>query len=148
MVAKTSACYIVVTVHPYPNRQPFVIFDARMAKKAKAHGVSILRRLDVRRPRHAFVSPPSAIYHPPQPLTAFPSEVYSDFAVLYLRRFFEGFRCRLRPQAVCILYKPRETSPPGLPLPGGTVYEGLFFTAAESRAYGRREFHCQRHLSI
>jgi hypothetical protein len=61
--------------------------------------------------------------------------VYSDFAVLYFRRFFEGFRCRLRPPAVCILYKPRETPPPGLPLPGGTVYEGLFFTAAESRAY-------------
>jgi len=55
--------------------------------------------------------------------------------VLYLRRFFERFRCRLRPPAVCILYKPRETPPPGLPLPGGTVYEGLFFTAAESRAY-------------
>jgi len=55
--------------------------------------------------------------------------------VLYLRRFFEGFRCRLRPPAVCILYKPREIPPPGLPLPGGTVYEGLFFTAAESRAY-------------
>jgi hypothetical protein len=32
---------------PYPNRQPLVIFDARMAKKAKAHGVSVLRRLDV-----------------------------------------------------------------------------------------------------
>ncbi len=47
MVAKTSACYIVVTVYPYPNRQPFVIFDARMAKEAKAHGVSVLRRLDV-----------------------------------------------------------------------------------------------------
>jgi hypothetical protein len=26
---------------------PLVIFDARMAKKAKAHGVSVLRRLDV-----------------------------------------------------------------------------------------------------
>jgi hypothetical protein len=41
----------------------------------------------------------------------------------------------LRPPAVCILYKPKEQPPPGLPLPGGTVYEGLFFTAAESRAY-------------
>jgi hypothetical protein len=41
----------------------------------------------------------------------------------------------LRPPAVCILYKPRETPPPELPLPGGTVYEGLFFTATESRAY-------------
>ena len=37
---------IVVTVHSCPNRQPLVIFDARMAKKAKAHGVSVLRRLD------------------------------------------------------------------------------------------------------
>jgi hypothetical protein len=61
--------------------------------------------------------------------------VHSDFAVLYLRRFFEGFRCRLRPPAVCILYKLRETPPPRLPPPGGTVYEGLFFTAAEFRAY-------------
>ena len=26
---------------------PLVTFDARMAKKAKAHGVSVLRRLDV-----------------------------------------------------------------------------------------------------
>ncbi len=41
----------------------------------------------------------------------------------------------MRPPFVCILYKPREIPPPGLPLPGGTVYEGLFFTAAESRAY-------------
>lgn len=55
--------------------------------------------------------------------------------MLYLRRFFEGFRCRLWPPAVCILYKPRETPLPGLPLPGGTVHEGLFLTAAESRAY-------------
>ncbi len=46
MVAKTVACYIVVAVHPYPNRPPLVIFDARMAKKAKARGVSVLRRLD------------------------------------------------------------------------------------------------------
>ncbi|MCC6066964.1 MAG: hypothetical protein LM562_04240 [Pyrobaculum sp.] len=55
--------------------------------------------------------------------------------MLYLRRFFEGFRCRLRPPAVCILYKPRETPPPGFPHLGGTVYEGLFFAAAGSRAY-------------
>ncbi len=47
MVAKTATCYIVVTVYPYPNRQPLVIFDARMAEKAMAHGVSVLRRLDV-----------------------------------------------------------------------------------------------------
>ena len=43
---------------------------------------------------------------------------------------FEGFRCRLRPPAVCILYKPKEQPPPEVPPPGGTVYEGLFFTAA------------------
>jgi hypothetical protein len=47
VVVKTSTCYIVVTVYPYPNRQSLVIFDAQMAKKAKAHGVSVLRRLDV-----------------------------------------------------------------------------------------------------
>ncbi len=40
----------------------------------------------------------------------------------------------MRPPADCILYKPRETPPPGLPLPGGTVYGGLF-SVAESRAY-------------
>jgi hypothetical protein len=55
--------------------------------------------------------------------------------VLHLGRFFDGFRCRLRLPADCILYKPRETPPLGLPLPGGTVYEGLFFTSAVSRAY-------------
>jgi hypothetical protein len=49
---------------------------------------------------------------------AFPSEVHSDFAVLYLRRFFDGFRCRLRPLAVCILYKPREAPAAGGPAPG------------------------------
>jgi hypothetical protein len=58
------------------------------------------------------------------------SELYTVSIVLYFRRFFEGLRCRLRPPAVCILYKPRQTPPPGLPLPGGTVYGGLFFTAA------------------
>jgi hypothetical protein len=36
----------------------------------------------------------------------------------------------LRSPAVCILYKPKEQPPPEVPLPGGTVYEGLFFTAA------------------
>jgi len=61
---------------------------------------------------------------------AFSFETRNVFVVLYFRRFFEGFRCRLRPPAVCILYKPKEQPPPGLPLPGGTVYEGLFFTAA------------------
>ena len=63
-------------------------------------------------------------------LGALLSELYTVSTVLYFRRFFEGFRCRLRPPAVCILYKPRQTPPPGLPLPGGTVYGGLFFTAA------------------
>jgi hypothetical protein len=64
---------------------------------------------------------------------AFSFETRNVFAVLYFRRFFEGFRCRLRPPAVCILYKPKEQPPPEVPLPGGgggTVYEGLFFTAA------------------
>ena len=56
-------------------------------------------------------------------------DLYTVSIVLYFRRFFEGLRCRLRPPAVCILYKPKE-QPPGLPLPGGTVYGGLFFTAA------------------
>jgi len=63
-------------------------------------------------------------------VVAFPFETRNVFAVLYFRRFFEGFRCRLRPPAVCILYKPKEQPPPEVPLPGGTVYEGLFFTAA------------------
>jgi hypothetical protein len=63
-------------------------------------------------------------------VVAFPFETRNVFAVLYFRRFFEGFRCRLRPPAVCILYKPKEWPPPEVPLPGGTVYEGLFFTAA------------------
>jgi len=62
-------------------------------------------------------------------VVAFPFETSNVFAVLYFRRFFEGFRCRLRPPAVCILYKPKEQPPPEVPLPGGTVYEGLFFTA-------------------
>ncbi len=61
---------------------------------------------------------------------AFSFESRNVFVVLYFRRFFEGFRCRLRPPAVCILYKPKEQPPPEVPLPGGTVYEGLFFTAA------------------
>jgi hypothetical protein len=61
---------------------------------------------------------------------AFAFETRNVFAVLYFRRFFEGFRCRLRPPVVCILYKPKEQPPPEVPLPGGTVYEGLFFTAA------------------
>ncbi len=55
-------------------------------------------------------------------------EAYSAAALLLLRRFFEGFRCRLRPPAVCILYKPKE-QPPEVPL-GGFVFPGLFFTAA------------------
>jgi hypothetical protein len=63
-------------------------------------------------------------------VVAFSFETRNVFAVLYFRRFFEGFRCRLRPPAVCILYKPKEQPPPEVPLPGSTVYEGLFFTAA------------------
>jgi len=63
-------------------------------------------------------------------VVAFPFETLNVVAVLYFRRFFEGLRCRLRPPAVCILYKPKEQPPPEVPLPGGTVYEGLFFTAA------------------
>jgi len=63
-------------------------------------------------------------------VVAFSFETRNVFVVLYFRRFFEGFRCRLRPPAVCILYKPKEQPPPEVPLPGGTVYEGLFFTAA------------------
>ncbi len=63
-------------------------------------------------------------------VVAFSFETLNVFVVLYFRRFFEGFRCRLRPPAVCILYKPKERPPPEVPLPGGTVYEGLFFTAA------------------
>jgi len=63
-------------------------------------------------------------------VVAFSFEAANVFAVLYFRRFFEGFRCRLRPPAVCILYKPRESTPPELQFLGGAVYEGLFFTAA------------------
>ncbi len=63
-------------------------------------------------------------------VAAFSFETANVFAVLYLRRFFEGFRCRLRPPAVCILYKPKESTPPELQFLGGAVYEGLFFTAA------------------
>jgi len=63
-------------------------------------------------------------------VAAFPFETANVFAVLYLRRYFEGFRCRLRPPAVCILYKPKESTPPELQFLGGAVYEGLFFTAA------------------
>jgi hypothetical protein len=63
-------------------------------------------------------------------VVAFSFETANVFAVLYLRRYYEGFRCRLRPPAVCILYKPRESAPPELQFLGGAVYEGLFFTAA------------------
>ncbi len=35
-------------------------------------------------------------------------ETYNAAALFLLKRFFEGFRCRLRPPAVCILYKPKE----------------------------------------
>ncbi len=63
-------------------------------------------------------------------VVAFSFEAANVVAVLYLRRFFEGFRCRLRPPGVCILYKPKESTPPELQFLGGAVYEGLFFTAA------------------
>ncbi len=55
-------------------------------------------------------------------------EAYGAAALLLLRRFFEGFRCRLRLPAVCILYKPKK--PPEVPVLGGFVFPGLFFTAA------------------
>ena len=64
--------------------------------------------------------------------------------MLYLRRFFERFRCRLRPPTVCILYKLKESPPPELPLPGGTVYEGLFFTAAFIIDERARQYELQR----
>ncbi len=56
-------------------------------------------------------------------------ETYGAAALLLLKRFFEGFRCRLRPPAVCILYKPKEYLSQEVPL-GGFVFPGLFFTAA------------------
>jgi hypothetical protein len=55
-------------------------------------------------------------------------EAYGASALFLLKRFFEGFRCRLRPPAVCILYKPKK--PPEAPALGGFVFPGLFFTAA------------------
>ncbi|MFZ8841775.1 MAG: hypothetical protein ACO2PM_23205 [Pyrobaculum sp.] len=55
-------------------------------------------------------------------------EAYGASALFLLKRFFEGFRCRLRPPAVCILYKPKK--PPEVPVLGGFVFPGLFFTAA------------------
>ncbi len=55
-------------------------------------------------------------------------ETYGAAALFLLKRFFEGFRCRLRPPAVCILYKPKK--PPEDPVLGGFVLPGLFFTAA------------------
>jgi len=57
-------------------------------------------------------------------------ETYNAAALFLLKRFFDGFRCRLRPPAVCILYKPKEYLPPGVPMLGGFVFPGLFFTAA------------------
>jgi hypothetical protein len=55
-------------------------------------------------------------------------EAYGAAALFLLKQFFEGFRCRLRPPAVCILYKPKK--PPEAPALGGFVFPGLFFTAA------------------
>ena len=57
-------------------------------------------------------------------------EAYSAAALLLLKRFFEGFRCRLRLPAVCILYKPKEYLRQEAPVLGGFVFPGLFFTAA------------------
>jgi hypothetical protein len=56
-------------------------------------------------------------------------ETYYAAALLLLKRFFDGFRCRLRPPAVCILYKPKEYLSQE-PVLGGFVFPGLFFTAA------------------
>jgi hypothetical protein len=56
-------------------------------------------------------------------------EAYGASALFLLKQFFEGFRCRLRPPAVCILYKPKEYLSQEVPL-GGFVFPGLFFTAA------------------
>jgi hypothetical protein len=57
-------------------------------------------------------------------------EAYGAAAFFLLKRFFEGFRCRLRPPAVCILYKPKEYLSQEAPVLGGFVFPGLFFTAA------------------
>jgi hypothetical protein len=57
-------------------------------------------------------------------------ETYGAAALFLLKRFFDGFRCRLRPPAVCILYKPKEYLSPEAPVLGGFVFPGLFFTAA------------------
>ena len=57
-------------------------------------------------------------------------EMYGAAALFLLKRFFDGFRCRLRQPAVCILYKPKEYLPPEVPMLGGFVFPGLFFTAA------------------
>jgi hypothetical protein len=57
-------------------------------------------------------------------------EMYGAAALFLLKRFFDGFRCRLRPPAVCILYKPKEYLPPEVPMLGGFVFPGLLFTAA------------------
>jgi hypothetical protein len=63
-------------------------------------------------------------------LWALVHETYNAAALFLLKRFFDGFRCRLRPPAVCILYKPKEQPPPEVPILGGFVFPGLFFTAA------------------
>ncbi len=57
-------------------------------------------------------------------------ETYYAAALFLLKRFFDGFRCRLMPPAVCILYKPKEYLPPEVPMLGGFAIPGLFFTAA------------------
>jgi hypothetical protein len=57
-------------------------------------------------------------------------EAYYAASLFLLKRFFDGFRCRLRPPAVCILYKPKEYLRQEAPVLGGFVFTGLFFTAA------------------
>jgi hypothetical protein len=56
-------------------------------------------------------------------------ETYNAAALFLHKRFFHGFRCRLRPPAVCVLYKPKEYLRQE-PVLGGFVFPGLFFTAA------------------
>jgi hypothetical protein len=56
-------------------------------------------------------------------------EAYGAAAFFLLKRFFDGFRCRLRPPAVCILYKPKEYLSQEAPVLGGA----LCFRVSSSR---------------
>ena len=60
-------------------------------------------------------------------------EAYGAAALFLLKRFFEGFRCRLRPPVVCILYKPEK--PPEVPVWGVCVSGSLL----HGGVYHRRE---------